>query len=73
MMRFDSSRNSFLDPFGGSKEAKIDQTLSSDDVKNEKSENVDFCYPSHAKSRFLGPNGEFAGAKMRSRIDFHSH
>ena len=72
-MRLVSSRHRFLDPFGGPKEAKIDERSSSDDVKNDKSENVDFCYPSHAKSRFLGPNGGFAGAKMRSTIDFHSH
>ena len=42
MIRVLSSRNSFLESFGGSKEAKIDQKSSSDDVKNEKSENVDF-------------------------------
>ena len=41
MVRFPSSRNSFLDHFGGPKEAKIDQKSSSVDVKNEKSENVD--------------------------------
>ena len=38
-MRLASSRHRFLDPFGGPKEAKIDQKSSSDDVKNEKSEN----------------------------------
>ena len=42
MMRLVSSRNSFLDYFGGPKEVKIDQKTSSDDAKNEKSENVDF-------------------------------
>ena len=42
MMGFPSSRHRFLDPFGGPKEAKIDQKSSSDDVKNDKSENVDF-------------------------------
>ena len=42
MMRFLSSRNSLLDAFGGPKEAKDDQKSSSDDIKNEKSENVDF-------------------------------
>ena len=41
-MDFASSRHRFLDPFGGPKEAKIDEKSSSDDVKNEKSENVDF-------------------------------
>ena len=55
-MRVCSSRNSFLDHFGGSKEVKIDQKSGSDDVKNENSENVDFVYLSHAKSMFLGPN-----------------
>ena len=42
MMRLVSSCDRFLDPFGGPKEAKIDQKSSSDDVKNKKSENVDF-------------------------------
>ena len=42
MMRLVSSRNSFLAPFGGPKEAQIDEKSSSDDVKNDKSENVDF-------------------------------
>ena len=41
-MRFLSSRNSFLDPFGGPKEVKIDQTSNLDDDKNEESEKVDF-------------------------------
>ena len=36
-MRPRSSRNSFLNAFGGPKEAKIDQTSSPDDVKNEDS------------------------------------
>ena len=72
MMRLVSSRHRFLDPFGGPKEAKIDQKSSSDDVKNERSENVDFVYPSHAKSMFLGPNGGQDGGQMRSKIDFYS-
>ena len=71
-MRITSSRNSFLDHFGGPKEAKINQTSSSDDVKNEKNENVDFVYPSHAKSMFLGPNGGQDGGQMRSKIDLYS-
>ena len=33
MMRLRSSRNSFLDHFGGPKEAKINQKSSSDDVQ----------------------------------------
>ena len=62
MMRFITSRNSFLDTFGVPKEAQLDQTSSSDDVKNEKSENVDFWYPSLAKSMFLGSNeGQYEG------------
>ena len=71
-MRILSSRNSFLDHFGGPKETKIDQKSSSDDVKNEKSENVDFVHPSHAKSMFLGPNRTQDGAQMRFKIDFYS-
>ena len=42
MMRSPRSRNSFLDHFGVPKEAKINKKSSSDDVENEKSENVDF-------------------------------
>ena len=53
-MGFPSSRHRFLDPFGGPKEARIDQKLSSDDVTNEKSEKVDFVHPSLAKSLLLG-------------------
>ena len=71
-MRIPSSRNLFWDHFGGPKEAKIDQKSSSEDVKNEKSENVDFVDPSHQKSMFLGPNGGQDGAQMRSKIDFYS-
>ena len=41
MMRVISSRNSFLDHFGGPKKAKIDQKSALEEVKNEKSENVD--------------------------------
>ena len=40
-MCFPSSRNSFLDAFGGPKEVKIDQKSSWEDVKNEESEKVD--------------------------------
>ena len=72
MMRFPSSRHSFLDHFGGPKETKIDKKSSSDDVKNEESENVDFWYPSNEKSMFLDPNGGQDGAQMRSKIDFYS-
>ena len=71
-MRIISSRNSFLDHFGGPKEAKIDQKSSSDDVKNEKSENVDFVDLSHAKSMFLGPNRAQDGRQMTSKIHFYS-
>ena len=71
-MRMRSSRNSFLDHFGGPKEAKIDERSSSDDVKNDNSENVDFWYPSNEKSMFLGPNGAQDGGQMRSKIDFYS-
>ena len=71
-MRITSSRNSFLDPFGSSKDVKIDQKSGSDDVKNGKSENVDFVDPSHAKLMFLGPNGGQDGAQMTSKIDFYS-
>ena len=63
-MRILSSSNSFLDHFGDPKEVKFDQKSSSDDVKNEKSENFDFVYPSHAKSMFLGPNGGQDGGQM---------
>ena len=72
MMGLDSSRKRFLDLFGRPTEAKIDQKSSSDDVKNEKSENVDFVDPSHQKSMFLGPNGGQDGGQMRSKIDFYS-
>ena len=71
-MRILSSRNSFLDHVGGPKEAKIDKKSILDDVKNEKSENVDFVDPSHAKSMFLGPNGGENVGQMRSKIDFYS-
>ena len=69
-MRILSSSNSFWDHFGGPKEAKINQKSSSDDVRNEKSENVDFVHPSLAKSLFLDPNGAQDGAQMGSRINF---
>ena len=69
-MRFPSSHNSFLDHFGSPKEAKIDQKSSSDDVKNEKSENVDFVDPSHQKSMFLGPNGGQDGGQMSLKSIF---
>ena len=42
MMRPLSSIIRFLIDFGGPNEAKIDQKSSSDDVKSDKSENVDF-------------------------------
>ena len=71
-MRSRSSIIRFLDPFGDPKEAQINQKSSSDDVKNDKSENVDFAYPSHAKSMFLGSNGGQDGGRMRSKIDFYS-
>ena len=72
MRRLVSSRHRFLDAFGGPKEAKIDQTSSSDDVKNEKSENVDFVYPSHAKSILLGSYGGQDRAPMRAISEFYS-
>ena len=65
-MRFLSSRNSFLDPFGGPKEVKIDQKSSLEDIKNEESEKVDFSYPSLAKSLFLGCQDGQEGAPMKS-------
>ena len=71
-MRILSSRDSFLDHFGDPKEVKIDQKSSSDDVKNERSENVDFWYPSLAKSMFWGPNEGQDGGQMSSEIDFYS-
>ena len=70
MMRFLRSRNSLLDHFGGPKEAKIDQKSSSDDVKNEKSENVDCWYPSHQKSMSLGPNRRQDGTQMSLKSIF---
>ena len=72
-MRILSSRNSFWDHFGGPKEAKIDQKSSSDDVKNEKSENVDFVDPSHKKTLLLGPTGGQGGSQMESKINFYSY
>ena len=41
-MRLGSSDPSVLPSFGGTKEAKIDERSSSDDVKNDNNENVDF-------------------------------
>ena len=70
-MRFLSSRNSFLDPFGGPKEVKIDQKSSLEDVKNEESEKVDFVHPSHAKSLFLGSYGGQDRAPMRTIDEFY--
>ena len=64
MMRFPSSRNSFLVPFGGPKEVKINQKLSLDDDKNEESEKVDFVHRSHAKSLFWVP--------MEAKIEFQT-
>ena len=54
-MRFLSSRNSFLDPFGGPKEVKIQQKSNLDDNKNEESEKVDFLHPSLAKPLLVDP------------------
>ena len=71
-MRIPSSRNSFWDHFGGPKEAKIDQKSSSDDVKNEESEKLDFLHLSHAKSLLLGANGGQDGAQMRIKTDFYT-
>ena len=71
-MRFLSSRNSFLDPFGGPKEVKIDQKSSLEDVKNEESEKFDFLHPSHAKSLFLGSYGGQDRAPKRAISEFHS-
>ena len=72
MMRFLSSRNSFLDPFGGPKEVKIDQKSSLEDVKNEESEKVVFLHPSHAKSLFLGSYGGQDRAPKRAISEFYS-
>ena len=71
-MIFDSSRHRFLDLFGGPKEAKIVKKSSSDDVKNEESEKVDFLHPSHAKSLFLGSYGGRDRASISAMSEFHS-
>ena len=72
MMRLVSSRNSFLAPFGGPKEAQIDETSNSDDVKNDKSDNVDFAYPSLAKSLLLSFHGGQDGPSMAPGNNFYS-
>ena len=72
MIGFLSSRHRFLDPFGGPKEARIDQKLSSDDVTNEKSEKVDFVHPSLAKSLLLGSCQAQNRASMRAINEFYS-
>ena len=69
-MRFLSSRNSFLDPFGGPKEVKIQQKSNLDDNKNEESEKVDFLHPSLAKSLFFDPSGGQDGGSTAPGNDF---
>ena len=59
-------------PKADPKEAKTDQKTSSDVVKNEKSESVDFLHPSVAKSVFLVPNGRQYGALLTPGNDFLS-
>ena len=71
-MRLLSSRNSFLDPFGGPKEVKIDQKSSLEDVKNEESEKVDFLHPSLAKSLLLGSYGGQDRGPKRAKSEFYS-
>ena len=73
MMRFPSSRHSFLDPFGGPKEAKINQKSSLELVENEKSEKLVFLYPSPAKSLFLASYEGQDRAPMRAMSDFYSN
>ena len=70
--RLHSSRNSFLGPFGGPKEAKIDQKSNLDDDTNEESEKVDFLHPSHQKSLFLGSYGSQDRAPKRAISEFYS-
>ena len=70
MSRLASSRNSFLDPFGGSKNAKINHNLILDNDKQEESEKVDFVHPSHAKSLFFDPYGGQDRASMRAISEF---
>ena len=72
LSRGTSSRNSFLDSFGGPKDAKIDQKSKLNDVKNEESEKFDFLHPSHAKSLFLGSYGCQNWAPMNAISDFYS-
>ena len=72
MTRFPSSRNSFLESFGGPKGVKINQKLSLDDDKNEESEKVDFLHPSLAKSLLLGSHGSQDRAPMRAINEFYS-
>ena len=61
-----------MDRFGGPKESKIEWKPRSRNVQNEKSENVDFCYPSHQKSMVLGPNGSRDEAQMGFKTDFYT-
>ena len=70
LIRGTSSRNSFLDPFGGPKDAKIDQTSKLNDVKNEESEKFDFLHPSIAKSLFLDSYGGQDRAPKRAMSEF---
>ena len=72
MIGFLSSCHRFLDLFGGPKEARIDQKLSSDDVTNEKSEKVDFVHPSLAKSLLLRSYEGHDRAPMRAISEFYS-
>ena len=72
LSRLLSSRNSFLDPFGGPKDAKIDQKSKLNDVKNEESEKFDFLHPSHAKSLFLGSYGGQDRAPKQARSEFYN-
>ena len=67
------SRNSFLGPFGGPKEVKINEKLSLEDNKNEESEKVDFLHPSLAKSLFLGSHEGQDGASMTLGNDFYGN
>ena len=72
MIRFPSSRNSFLDAFGGPNAAKINQKSSSDDVKSENNENIDFLHPSLAKSLLLGSDGSQDRGLMRAISEFYT-
>ena len=67
-----SKLDRFLVPKPTPKEARRNEKPSSDGFKNEKSEIVDFLYPSHAKSPFLNCNGSQDGASMTPKFDFYS-